>query len=116
MARTPEQEFQYRQQLWGTDDGMTQFWIDHLSRDTTYQTSICMPFVWAGEAGVLMTVSSPESTTLQKANDLALAQSAEVVAPYWLKFKVWWFPRMAFLNFTGKFSVAVEINCAEDVV
>ena len=86
---------------WHTDESMTRAWLAQLQFDTSYRTSIVMPYAYGGQAGVLMTVSTGASTRKLQENDLSLAAGTLVTDPYWLYFDVWFFPRMAIFNFTG---------------
>ena len=76
--------------------------------------------------GIIAAASTPETTRIQQVNLEERPRTGRITDPFWFAMQVWWFPKLAFLNFAGmtdptynghmlpvKFGVFMEEQCRE---
>ena len=76
-------------------------WLCILSTQRYFTNAIQLPFSMNGTCGVIIALSTPESTRVCKENTALLEQGSYVLDPYWLYYQVWWYAGMSLLNFAG---------------
>ena len=83
----------------GTEMALTYYLV--VSTIKYFATGIMIPYTLKGVRGVLLAVSTSESTRVSKENH-GIHQSGRMIkAPEWLFYQVWWFAGLAVLNFRG---------------
>ena len=102
---TPEMIHQYRYQYYlpDTQEGYdaTLQWLAILSTHRYFTTAIQMPYSLHGIQGVVIAMSTAESSRVCKENMDLNQQGSYVFDPYWLYYQLWWFAGMTLLNFAG---------------
>ena len=76
-------------------------WLRHVAVNSYYATAFMVPYVIAGINGMIVACSTAESTRMQNQNNQEQAEGMPIRDPSFLYFNVYWFPRMAILNFVG---------------
>ena len=103
MAASPKQ-LQERMALWGLDNSMqaeAAAWYERVSTDTYIASGVMMPCQYDGTQGVLVAVSTNQTSSLENQHNILNEQGILVTEPSWLGYEVWWFRGMAFLNWHG---------------
>ncbi len=74
---------------------------EKLVNESYFATALKMPMTWQGVNGIMLAVSSPQSTAVSKENARIAAAGGIITEPEWLYYEVWWFAGLAFLNWAG---------------
>lgn len=76
-------------------------YIKVLQNEGYFATAYMVPIVLDGVRGIIVAVSSAQSTNVCKENHETHAARALITDPHWLHYDVWWFPGLAQLNLNG---------------
>ena len=76
-------------------------WHEGLVNGSYFATGIMVPAVINGASGMLLAVSTPESTRVSKQNYLDNVLGRIISNPEWLYYAVWWYANLAFQNWSG---------------
>ena len=103
---TPEQLRQYSHEWQVSVDHVAE-WVGHVRANGYYATAIMCPAKLPstrmpdGEDGMLIAISTAESTRIQKQNMIDHQAGRGIGRPYWHEFDLYWYVGLAFLNFSG---------------
>ena len=75
-------------------------WLREVRYNSSYAISICMPFIYDGEQGVLCMASTGASCTQDNANK-GIDGMRRLTLPGWYLFEVWFFTGLVMHNFAG---------------
>ena len=76
-------------------------WLLQVANNSYDATAFMVPYGINGINGMIVACSTGESTRIQHQNCQEQAAGMPVRDPSFLYFNVYWFPRMAILNFVG---------------
>ena len=98
-------------ETWGMPPDMlaeARMWYANLQQNSYFSKAFMVPWSMPGATpqeqipGMLVAVSTPESTRAFKASVSQNQEGARIVDdPEWLYFQVYWYPRLSMLNFKG---------------
>ena len=120
MARSIEEELAYRTDVLHMMDSWDlpeaeypkgQNWYDTVMFGSYFSTGLKFPFVRNGVSGMLLAVSTPESTRLYRQNDADIKAGLIITQPYWLKYSVFFYKGLTLGNWAGIKLIVSRTRC-----
>ena len=101
MAQEQAVEWGEMAREWGVSPANALWWYEHIQRNRPFTKAMWIPMYWNGEHGIMLGVSTPESTRRYQ-DDLLVNRDNRIITNHeFLLYACWWYPKLVVFNIAG---------------